>query len=50
MAVDSAIPLIQVQSFAAIHEQSAAVWILRATARLFLTLGLAAGFVAVVGL
>ncbi|MDO8681334.1 MAG: ABC transporter permease [Acidobacteriota bacterium] len=50
MAVDSEMPLILVQSFAAMHEQSAAVWMLRAAARLFLTLGLAAGFVAVVGL
>jgi ABC-type antimicrobial peptide transport system permease subunit len=40
----------RVTSFRAQHERSAQVWILRAAARLFLTLGLAAAFVAVVGL
>ena len=39
-----------VKSFRAQHETSAQVWILRAAAQLFLSLGLAAVFVAVVGL
>jgi putative ABC transport system permease protein len=39
-----------VKSFRAQHESSAQVWILRAAARMFLTLGLAAAFVAVIGL
>jgi ABC-type antimicrobial peptide transport system permease subunit len=39
-----------VKSFRSQHEGSAQVWILRAAARLFLTLGLAAVFVAVIGL
>jgi predicted permease len=49
-SVDAAIPIMRVTSFRAQHERSAQVWILRAAARLFLTLGLAAAFVAVVGL
>jgi predicted permease len=49
-AVDAAVPIMRVTSFRAQHERSAQVWILRAAARLFLTLGLAAAFVAVVGL
>jgi predicted permease len=49
-AVDASLPLMRVASFKAQHERSAQVWILRAAARLFLTLGLAAAFVAVVGL
>ena len=48
--VDAALPILRVTSFKAQHERSAQVWILRAAARLFLTLGLAAAFVAVVGL
>jgi predicted permease len=48
--VDAALPIMRVTSFRAQHERSAQVWILRAAARLFLTLGLAAAFVAVVGL
>ena len=49
-SVDAALPILRVTSFKAQHERSAQVWILRAAARLFLTLGLAAAFVAVVGL
>ena len=40
----------RIGSFKSQHERSAQVWILGAAARLFLTLGLAAAFVAVVGL
>lgn len=47
---DASMPVLKVTSFRAQHESSAIVWILRAAARLFLTLGLAAAFVAVVGL
>ena len=43
-------PVSCVRSFRSQHESSAQVWILRAGARMFLTLGLAAAFVAVVGL
>jgi putative ABC transport system permease protein len=39
-----------VKSFRAQHEGSAQVWILRAAAKMFLTLGLAGTFVAVIGL
>jgi ABC-type antimicrobial peptide transport system permease subunit len=49
-AVDAALPIMRVQSFRSLHERSAQIWVLRAAARLFLTLGLAAAFVAVVGL
>jgi predicted permease len=49
-AVEPALPVMRVASFTSQHERSAQVWILRAAARLFLTLGLAAAFVAVVGL
>lgn len=49
-AVDANLPLMRVASFTSQHERSAQVWILNAAARLFLTLGLAAAFVAVVGL
>lgn len=48
--VEANLPVMRVASFKAQHERSAQVWILRAAARLFLTLGLAAAFVAVVGL
>jgi predicted permease len=48
--VDANMPVSNVRSFRAQHEGSAQVWLLRAGARLFLTLGLAAAFVAVVGL
>lgn len=47
---DASLPVLAVKSFRAQHEGSAIVWILRAAARLFLTLGLAAAFVAVIGL
>ena len=43
-------PVVSLKPFRTLHEQSASVWILRAAARLFLTLGLAAAFVAIVGL
>ncbi len=49
-SVDAALPIMRVQSFRSLHERSAQIWVLRAAARLFLTLGLAAAFVAVVGL
>ena len=49
-AIDADLPVVAVTSFRAQHERSAQVWILRAAARLFLALGLAAAFVAVVGL
>ncbi len=49
-AADPNLPVIFVKSFRAQHESSAQVWILRAAARMFLTLGLAAAFVAVIGL
>ncbi len=49
-AVDATLPVMRVSSFRSLHERSAQVWILNAAARLFLTLGLAAAFVAVVGL
>jgi putative ABC transport system permease protein len=49
-AVEASLPVMRVASFRSQHERSAQVWILRAAARLFLTLGLAAAFVAVVGL
>jgi putative ABC transport system permease protein len=49
-AVDANLPVMRVASFQSQHERSGQVWILRAAARLFLTLGLAAAFVAVVGL
>ena len=49
-SIDAALPVLRVASFRAQHERSAQVWILRSAAKLFLTLGLAAAFVAVVGL
>jgi predicted permease len=49
-AVDAAVPVMRIGNFRTQHERSAQVWILNAAARLFLTLGLAAAFVAVVGL
>ena len=49
-SVDAGLPVLSVRSFRAHHEGSAQVWILGAAARLFLTLGLSAAFVAVVGL
>lgn len=49
-AADANLPVIYTKSFRAQHEGSAQVWILRAAAKMFLTLGLAAAFVAVIGL
>jgi putative ABC transport system permease protein len=49
-AVDGNLPVMFVKSFRAQHESNAQVWILRAAAKMFLTLGLAAAFVAVIGL
>jgi hypothetical protein len=48
--VDADMPVSNVRSFRSQHESSAQVWLLRAGARMFLTLGIAAAFVAVVGL
>jgi putative ABC transport system permease protein len=44
------LPVTFVKSFRAHHEGSPAVWVLRTAARMFLTLGLAGTFVAVIGL
>ena len=49
-AADANLPIMYVKSFRSQHEGSAQVWLLRAGAKLFLTLGLAAAFVAVIGL
>jgi putative ABC transport system permease protein len=49
-AADANLPIMFVKSFRSQQEGSAQVWILRAAANLFLTLGLAAAFVAVIGL
>lgn len=49
-AVDATLPVTFVKSFRAQHEGSPKVWVLRAVARMFLTLGLAGTFVAVIGL
>jgi predicted permease len=49
-ASDPNLPVIFVKSFRAQHEGSAKVWILRTAAKMFLTLGLAGTFVAVIGL
>jgi predicted permease len=49
-AADANLPVIFVKTFKSQHEGSAQVWVLRAGAKLFLTLGLAAAFVAVIGL
>lgn len=49
-AADPNLPVISVKNFRSQHEGSAQVWILRAAAKMFLTLGLAAAFVAVIGL
>jgi predicted permease len=48
--VDPNLPIMFVKSFRSQHEGSAQVWILRAAAKMFLALGLAAAFVAVIGL
>ena len=49
-AVDANLPVMFVKSFRSQHEGSAQVWLLRSGAKMFLTLGLAAAFVAVIGL
>lgn len=49
-ASDANLPVMYVKSFRSRHDSSAQVWILRAGAKVFLTLGLAAAFVAVIGL
>ena len=48
--VDADLPVGRIRSFRSQHDGSAQVWLLRAGAQMFLTLGLAAAFVAVVGL
>ena len=47
---DGPLSQIFVKSFRAQHEGSAQVWVLRTAAKMFLTLGLAGTFVAVIGL
>jgi putative ABC transport system permease protein len=49
-SVDADLPVMFVKSFRSHHEGGAQVWMLRAGAQLFLTMGLAAAFVAVAGL
>lgn len=49
-AADPNLPVTFVKSFRAQHEGSAKVWVLRAAAKMFVTLGLAGTFVAVIGL
>jgi ABC-type antimicrobial peptide transport system permease subunit len=49
-AADANLPVTFVKSFRAQHEGSAQVWVLRAAAKMFLTLGLAGTLVAVIGL
>jgi putative ABC transport system permease protein len=49
-AADANLPVTFVKSFRAHHEGSAKVWVLGAAAKMFLTLGLAGTFVAVIGL
>src|SRR5205085_1989563 len=49
-AADPNLPVIFVNSYRSQHEGSTQVWILRAVAKMFLTLGLAATLVAVIGL
>jgi hypothetical protein len=49
-ASDPNLPAIFVKSFRARHDGSAQVWVLRTAAKMFLTLGLAGTFVAVMGL
>jgi putative ABC transport system permease protein len=49
-AADANLPVTFVKSFRVHHEGSAKVWVLRAAAKMFLTLGLAGTFVAVIGL
>ncbi len=49
-AADADLPIMYVKSFRSQHQGSAQVWLLGAGAKMFLTLGLAAAFVAVIGL
>jgi predicted permease len=49
-AADANLAVTFVKGFRAHHEGSATVWVLRAAAKMFLTLGLAGTFVAVIGL
>lgn len=49
-AVDANLPVTFVKSFRAQHESSPKIWVLRAAASMFLALGLAGTFVAVIGL
>ena len=49
-AADAGLPVMFVKSFRSHHDGSARLWILRTAARIFLTLGLAGAFVAVIGL
>jgi predicted permease len=49
-AADPNLPVTFVKSFRAYHEGSPAMWVLRTAAQMFLTLGLAGTFVAVIGL
>jgi ABC-type antimicrobial peptide transport system permease subunit len=49
-AADANLPVTFVKSFRAQHEGSAQVWVLRTAAKMFLALGLAGTFVAVIGL
>lgn len=49
-AADADLPVMYVKSFRSQHQGSAQVWLLEAGAKMFLTLGLAAAFVAVIGL
>jgi predicted permease len=48
--LDADLPIMYVKSFRSQHEGNAQVWLLRAGAQLFLSLGLSAAFVAVIGL
>jgi predicted permease len=48
--VDARLPIIRVSSLAAHRDASLSLWLLRTAARMFTVLGLAAAFVAVVGL
>ena len=49
-ALDANVPILSVRSFAELYDHSPSIWLLRFAAQLFLTLGAAAAFVAVVGL
>jgi ABC-type antimicrobial peptide transport system permease subunit len=49
-AADPTLPVMFVKSFRSQQQGSAQVWVLRTAANLFLALGVAAAFVAVIGL